>query len=56
MTLVKGAMETYKILKFAFGEKSLSHSINLSVLRDLKRGEFLSIITTHQEYSSSSSL
>jgi hypothetical protein len=35
MKLVKGAMENYKILKFAFGEKPLSHTINLSILLDL---------------------
>jgi hypothetical protein len=56
MKLVKGAMETYKILKFAFGEKPLSYTINFNILLDLRRGEFVSIIATHQENSSSSCL
>jgi hypothetical protein len=46
ITLIKGAMETYKILKFSFGEKSRSQSVNLNVLSDLNRGEFQSITTT----------
>jgi hypothetical protein len=55
MKFVKGAMGTYKILESAFGEKPLGHTINLSILLDIRRGEFLSI-TTHQENSSSSCL
>jgi hypothetical protein len=39
--IAKGAKETYTMLKFSFGEDPLSHTINLSVLLDLKRAKFL---------------